>query len=48
VTWRDFDAGFVRMRRALKAIDARQAFEEIHGVIAAQAEGVLSLEPGAE
>lgn len=29
VTSSDFDAGFVRMRQALKAIEARKAFEEI-------------------
>jgi hypothetical protein len=44
VTWRDFDSWFARMRQALKAIDAHQAFEEIRGVIAAQAEGLLSRE----
>ena len=42
--WRDFAGWFGRMRQQFKAIDAHQAFEEIRGVIAASAEGVLSLE----
>jgi hypothetical protein len=42
VTWRDFDVWFARMRQALQAIGAHRVFEEIPGVIAAQAEGVLT------
>lgn len=40
--WRDFAAWFARMRQAFRDIDAHQAFEEIRGVIAARAGGVLS------
>ena len=43
-TWRDFAAWFVRIRAATKDIDAHQAFEEIRGVLAAQATGVLTRE----
>ncbi|MEY5097392.1 MAG: hypothetical protein RJA36_111 [Pseudomonadota bacterium] len=42
--WRDFAAWFTRMRQAFKDIDAHQAFEEIRGVLAASAQGVLSRE----
>ena len=42
--WRDFAGWFGRMRQQFKAIDAHQAFEEIRGVVAASADGVLSLE----
>jgi hypothetical protein len=42
--WRDFSGWFARVRQAHKGIDAHQAFEEIRGVIAAQAIGVLSRE----
>lgn len=44
--WRDFAGWFARMRQgqAFKDIDAHQAFEEIRGVIAAQAGGVLTRE----
>ena len=41
-SWRDFAAWFARMRQAFRDIDAHQAFEEIRGVIAARAGGVLS------
>jgi len=41
-TWRDFAGWFARMRQAFKHIDGHQAFEEIRGVIAAGAGGVLS------
>ena len=41
-TWRDFAGWFARMRQAFKDLDAHQAFEEIRGVIAAGADGVLS------
>lgn len=43
-TWRDFSAWFGRMRQAYKGIDAHQAFEEIRGVITADAGGVLDRE----
>ncbi|MFB9245932.1 UvrD-helicase domain-containing protein [Massilia antarctica] len=43
-TWRDFSAWFARMRQQWKAIDAHQAFEEIRGVLAADAAGVLTRE----
>ncbi len=42
--WRDFAAWFGRMRQQFKGIDAHQAFEEIRGVIAADADGVLTPE----
>ena len=42
VTWRDFAAWFTRMRDGFRDIDAHQAFEEMRGVIAAEAGGVLS------
>lgn len=42
--WRDFAAWFERMRQSVRGVDAHQAFEEIRGVIAAAAEGVLSRE----
>jgi len=40
--WRDFAAWFARLRQTFKGIDAHQAFEEIRGVLAAGAEGVVS------
>jgi hypothetical protein len=40
--WRDFSAWFARMRQQFKGIDAHQAFEEIRGVITADAGGVLT------
>ncbi|RJG02531.1 UvrD-helicase domain-containing protein [Noviherbaspirillum sedimenti] len=40
--WRDFTGWFARMRQAFKGIDGHQAFEEIRGVITADAAGVLS------
>lgn len=42
--WRDFAAWFARMQQAFRGIDAHQAFEEIRGVIAAGADGVLTRE----
>ena len=42
--WRDFAGWFSRVRLTFKDIDGHQAFEEIGGVIAAAAEGVLSRE----
>ena len=44
--WREFSNWYARMRQgqAFKHIDAHQAFEEIRGVIAARAGGVLSSE----
>lgn len=41
-SWRDFSAWFARMRQQFKGIDAHQAFEEIRGVITADAGGVLT------
>ena len=41
-SWRDFAAWFARMRQQFKGIDAHQAFEEIRGVLAADAAGVLT------
>lgn len=40
-TWRDFTSWFGRMRQAFKGLDAHQAFEELRGVIAADAAGPL-------
>ena len=42
--FRDFSAWFSRHRQNYKGIDAHQAFEEIRGVLAADAEGVLTRE----
>ena len=42
--WRDFSGWFSRMRQAFKEIDGHQAFEEIRGVIAAGASGILCRE----
>ncbi|MGQ0799978.1 MAG: UvrD-helicase domain-containing protein [Pseudomarimonas sp.] len=42
--WRSFAVWFARQRQTLRDVDAHQAFEEIRGVIAAQADGVLSRE----
>ena len=41
-TWRDFSGWFSRQQQAFRDIDGHQAFEEIRGVIAAAASGVLS------
>lgn len=43
-TWRDFAGWFARMRQQFRSLDGHQAFEEIRGVVAAQAGGVLSRE----
>jgi len=43
-SWRDFSGWFARMRQQFKGIDAHQAFEEIRGVITADAAGVLTRE----
>lgn len=40
--WRDFAGWFARMRQSFRDIDAHQAFEDIRGVIAASAAGVLA------
>lgn len=40
--WRDFSAWFERVRRNYKEFDAHQVFEEIRGVVTAQAQGVLT------
>ena len=37
--WRDFAGWFARQQQAFKGIDAHQAFEEIRGVITAEASG---------
>lgn len=44
--WREFSSWFARMRQGhvFKEVDGHQAFEEIRGVIAARAGGVLSRE----
>ncbi|WP_101102068.1 UvrD-helicase domain-containing protein [Macromonas bipunctata] len=42
--WRDFVGWFTRIRQAFKDIEAHQAFEEIRGVLAASAQGILSRE----
>ena len=39
--WREFATWFVRQQQAFKGIDAHQAFEEIRGVITADAAGPL-------
>lgn len=44
VSWRDFAAWFTRMRASYKELDGHQVFEEICGVIAASATGVLARE----
>jgi hypothetical protein len=41
-TWRDFAGWFSRLRQSFKEIDGHQAFEEIRGVLAASAGGVLA------
>jgi len=41
-SWRDFAGWFSRMQQLFKEFDGHQAFEEIRGVIAAGAGGVLS------
>ncbi len=41
-TWRDFAGWFARLRQAFKEFDGHQAFEEMRGVIAADAGGVLT------
>ncbi len=43
-TWRDFSGWFSRMRQSYRDIEGHQAFEEIRGVIAARANGILSPE----
>lgn len=40
--WREFASWFFRVRQAFRDIDAHHAFEEIRGVISADAAGVLS------
>ncbi len=40
--WRDFAGWFSRQQQAFKGIDAHQAFEEIRGVISAEATGPLT------
>jgi hypothetical protein len=40
--WRDFAGWFARMKQAFRDIDAHQAYEEIRGVLAAGADGILT------
>jgi len=40
--WRDFAGWFARMKQAVRDIDAHQAYEEIRGVLAAGADGILT------
>lgn len=42
--WRDFAGWFARQQQAFRGIDAHQAFEEIRGVITAEADGPLDRE----
>jgi hypothetical protein len=42
--WRDFAGWFVRQQQAFRGIDAHQAFEEIRGVVTADAAGPLDRE----
>ena len=42
--WRDFAQWFARIRQNYKGIEAHQAFEEIRGVIAARAEGIMDVD----
>jgi hypothetical protein len=42
--WRDFAGWFGRQQQAFRGVDAHQAFEELRGVLAADAAGVLSRE----
>jgi len=44
IQWRDFAGWFARMQQSFRDIDAHQAYEEIRGVLAASAEGVLARE----
>ncbi len=44
VMWRDYAAWFHRQRQAFQGVDAHQAWEEMRGVIAADAGGMMSLE----
>lgn len=41
-SWRDFGAWFARMRQQFRHVDAHQAFEEIRGVLTADAAGVMT------
>lgn len=41
-SWQDFSSWFARMRQQFKGIDSHQAFEEIRGVLTADASGVLT------
>lgn len=43
-SWRDFAGWFARIRQTFREFDGHQVFEEIRGVIAAGASGVLSRE----
>jgi hypothetical protein len=41
-SWQAFAGWFARLRQSFKGVDAHQAFEEIRGVITANADGILS------
>jgi hypothetical protein len=43
-TWRDFAGWFARMRQTFREFDGHQVFEEIRGVLAAGAGGILARE----
>ncbi|HRD90956.1 MAG TPA: ankyrin repeat domain-containing protein, partial [Accumulibacter sp.] len=43
-TWRDFAGWFARLRQTFREFDGHQVFEEIRGVLAAGAGGILSRE----
>ena len=43
-TWRDFAGWFARLRQAFREFDGHQVFEEIRGVLAAGAGGILRRE----
>ena len=41
-TWREFAGWFFRMKQQFKGLEAHHAFEEIRGVVTADADGILS------
>lgn len=43
-SWRDFSVWFAGMRQQVKGMDAHQVFEEIRGVLTADAAGILTRE----
>ena len=42
VQWRDFAGWFSRLKQSFRDIDAHQAYEELRGVLAAGADGILT------